>query len=222
MLIGLTGAAGAGKDSVANVLQAIGFSRMAFADALRIEVAEAFAVDLPLLTDLRRKDDTTPLLAVGSARNARWIEWAVRICGYSLTLPRSPRWAMQQWGDFRRAERDDYWVRHVMHWVMQERRLAERRGQPAQVVVSDVRLQIEADAIREAGGHIVRVHRPDLPAMAADTAAHNSEQHTRIASTGEIHNDGSLLDLAAEVARVVTALQEAEHDALTDSYGGSA
>jgi hypothetical protein len=223
MLIGLTGAVGAGKDSAANVLQAAGFQRLAFADALRIEVAEAWSVDLQLLTERRTKEATTPLLAVGGARNARWIEWAVRVRGWSLTLPRSPRWAMQQWADFRRAERQDYWVRHVMHWVEQQRRIAERRGGQPLAVITDVRLPIEAQAIQQAGGYIVRVHRPDLPAMADDTATHNSERHTGLIAAAEIHNDGTLLDLFAEVARVVRLLtDQAEAATASENYGGTA
>lgn len=47
-LLGLTGAAGAGKDAVGNILKASGWRGMAFADALRIEAAQAWALDIRL------------------------------------------------------------------------------------------------------------------------------------------------------------------------------
>lgn len=75
------------------------------------------------------------------------------------------------------------------------------------LVVTDVRYANEAAMLRNMGGHIVRVHRPDLPPLATDTAAHDSE--VALASVHadiELHNDGDLQHLVNEAWRVVNTL----------------
>ena len=201
MLIGLTGAAGAGKDSVAAILCAAQWRSAAFADALRLEISEAFAIDQRLLTDRRHKESTTPQLSAGMASNADWLRWAA-VNGYSLIQPRSPRWTMQSWGSFRRQNTADYWVQHVTYWAQ-----FQRHYQPRDLVITDVRYPNEAQALRELGGHIVRVHRPGNTPLAPETARHESEQHGAIETSAEIHNDGPLEALHAEVWRVVRQLQ---------------
>lgn len=138
MLIGLTGAAGAGKDSVAAILCAAQWRSAAFADALRLEISEAFAIDQRLLTDRRHKESTTPQLSAGMASNADWLRWAA-VNGYSLIQPRSPRWVMQSWGSFRRQNTADYWVQHVTYWAQ-----FQRHYQPRDLVITDVRYPNEA------------------------------------------------------------------------------
>lgn len=201
MLIGLTGAAGAGKDSVAAVLCAAQWRSQAFADALRVEIAEAFGIDQRLLTDRRHKESNTPQLAAGMASNANWLCWAA-VNGHSLIQPRSPRWVLQIWGSFRRQNAPDYWVRHVTYWAQYQ-----RQYRPCNLVITDVRYPNEAQALRDLGGHIVRVHRPGGAPLAPETAGHESEQHGALEATAEIHNDGPLEALHAEVWRVVRQLQ---------------
>lgn len=201
MLIGLTGHIGAGKDSVAAVLCAAGWQSIAFADALRIEVAAAWGIDPAQLSDRRHKEHNTPALCAGAAQNANWLRW-VAVQGISLIQPRSPRWVMQQWGTFRREADPLHWVRSVGYWIRYQR----QRNGPLGLVVTDVRLPNEVEELRALGGHIVRVHRPDLPALPAETISHSSERHTSIVADTEIHNDGPLHTLGAEVWRVVQQL----------------
>lgn len=201
MLIGLTGCAAAGKDSTAAVLAAAGWQSIAFADALRVEVAAAWGIDPRLLSDRKTKEHASPQLCAGAAANANWLRW-IAVQGISLIEPRSPRWALQQWGTFRRDQDPLHWVRQVSYWVQYQRQNHNRYD----LVVTDVRMQNEAAALRALDANIVRVVRPGGPALAPDTAAHESELHTQIAADGEIHNDGTLHDLPAEVWRVVHQL----------------
>jgi hypothetical protein len=201
MLIGLTGAAGAGKDSVAAILCAAQWRSAAFADALRVEITEAFGIDQRLLTERRHKESSTPQLAAGMASNANWLRWA-SVNGHSLIQPRSPRWVMQSWGSFRRQHDPQYWVKHVTYWAR-----FQQQYQPMDLVVTDVRYPNEAQALRDLSGHIVRVHRPDTAPLAPETARHDSEHHGAIEASAEIHNDGPLQALHAEVWRVVRQLQ---------------
>lgn len=200
MLIGLTGAAGAGKDSAAAVLCSAGWHSVAYADALRIEVAAAWRVDVRLLTDRQRKEAPQPALCVGHGMDADWLRYAA-VHGYNLLTPRSPRWVLQQWGSWRRQQDPQHWIRHVMVWISHELRNGNRN-----LVVTDVRHENEAQALRQLGGHIVRVHRPGLAALPPDTAGHESEQHGQIRADADLYNAGELRHLAAEVWRVVQDL----------------
>lgn len=202
-LIGLTGHAGCGKDSCAAALAAAGWQSVAFADALRVEVAAAFRIDIRELTERASKELPRKSLAVGNAENASWLRFAA-MHGHSLIEPRSPRWTLQRWGEFRRTGDPLHWVRHVVGWVKHER----SRGAPG-LVVTDVRFPNEALAMRGLDGHVVRVHRAGhSPQLAADTATHESERHEQIRVDADIRNDGSLAQLSAEVWRVVSALAQ--------------
>ena len=206
LLIGLTGAAGAGKDEVAKVLARAGWRGMAFADALRIEVAAAWAIDIRLFADRATKEATTPQLCVRWCQNASFMEWANHI-GLALNQPRSPRWVMQAWGTWRRFQNPLYWVNYVEQWINYQRG-NNKHG----LVITDVRLANEAAMVRWRGGHLVRVHRSDLPPLPADTAAHESEQHVTLPADIDLHNDGDLQHLQSEVWRVVQQLHANPRD----------
>lgn len=200
MLLGLIGRPCAGKDTAAAVLQRSGWSAIAFADALRIEVSAAWGIDIRALTDRAARETPRARLAAAYGNHPAWLTHVLSsaIAPYEA---RSPRWVLQQWGQWRRTQDPDYWTKHVRAWIdIQRARRIDR------LVVTDVRHQDEADMIASRAGHIVRVHRPDLPAMDPATASHPSEQHTAIAAADDIHNDGSLAHLEAEVWRVVAAL----------------
>jgi len=202
-LLGLTGHAGTGKDTVGTLLQSAGWHTSSFAAALYVEVAEHWRIDIRLLTERAIKEVPQHALAAGAVHQVDWLRW---VCchGHSLTAPRSPRWALQQWGSFRRWQRADYWVRHVQVWL--DVQALQHPG--TSCVITDVRMPNEAEALRNRGGRIVRVHRPDGAAqLQPDTANHESEQHTQIHADADLANDGNVYDLALEVRRVVHLLQ---------------
>ena len=202
MLLGLAGAAGAGKDTCAQLLVTSGFVQLAFADALRDEVAEAWRVDLAMLVDRGTKEWPIPALATGNCLDARFVHRMLEL-GYSPTEPRSARWVMQRWGtDYRRAlDGDAYWIDHALQ------RLMRLRGQGhARVVITDVRFDNEVQAVRALGGACVQVLRPDTIALQADTARHGSARLPAGLEAEAIHNDGGLQHLEAELARVLHAL----------------
>lgn len=199
-LIGLTGATGAGKDSTAAVLQRAGWRGMAFADALRIEAAEAWGVDIRTFTVPAAKQRPIEALRAGWCMHKQFLAWAA-YQGHSLHDLRSPRWVMQAWGSFRRSADPAYWVTQVEHWITCQRSTGHPR-----LVITDVRLPIEAHMLRRLGATLVRVHRPGLPALPADMASHESEQHGALAVDADLHNDGDLQHLDAEVARVLQQL----------------
>lgn len=154
-IIGLTGPAGSGKDTVADLLCAHhGYTKMAFADALRAEVCEAFRIDLRMLTERETKEHPLSALAIGRCDDQAFIDRM----GYVLSQqtgkpgglwePRSPRQIMQWWGtEYRRAQRDGYW-RELLGDAIYEHDYSHLRSDSARVVVTDVRFADEADSLR--------------------------------------------------------------------------
>ena len=202
LIIALTGRPGAGKDSIADVLAPQqGFVRIAFADALRREVAEAWRIDLRMLTDRPTKELELPALAAGMCSDPAFMRW-VADGGDSLTAPRSPRWALQRWASFKRRFAPDYCARIVERWIGRQLGSGWSR-----IVVTDLRDPVEEAMLRRLGAKVVRVHRPELAALPSDTAMHVSEQHHRTKADADILNDGSMQALADAVLECVGLLE---------------
>lgn len=201
LIIGLTGHAGAGKDSAALCLLASAWRSIAFADALRVEIAAAWRIDVRMLTERATKDTPMRALCVGQADHRDWLAFACAQ-GWNLLEPRSPRWAMQRWGEFRRGMAADWWVRHVEVWLTNQ----QRNNHPG-LVVTDVRMANEAQMLRSMGGWLVRVHRPGAGLQASDTATHQSEGHTALQVDDDIDNSGTLHDLHLQVDALVQRLR---------------
>lgn len=182
-LIGITGRAWSGKDTVATLLQERrpGVGRAAFADALKAEAAAAFSADLKLFTDPALKEQPSRQLAAvrcsdpGFARYLGTLAWFGEL---------RPRVIMQQWGDWRRAADPDYWVRMLAITVDTARGLGFLT-----FVVTDVRYPNELAWLRGAGGALWRVERPGLKPL----SGHSSEWALHDAPADvTITNDDSL------------------------------
>lgn len=165
-VIGLTGLAGAGKDTVADLLRThCGARTLAFADALRTEIADAFCLEELFLTRRATKELPLPALALNNCTDRAFVDRMVvhhMQTGKPINnpnAPRSPRQIMQWWGtEYRRAQNDAYWVSHAhqhMQWLS--------KSQHADLVVlSDVRFVNEANLVRRWGGQIWQIKRPGL------------------------------------------------------------
>lgn len=178
-LIGLMGAAGAGKNTVGEILLRAGWQQMAFADPLR----DGLAAMLWLPTECYVSRKEQPIEWLGGA---------------------TPRMLMQtlgtEWG--RNLVCADIWVR------IAERRLdAFERADTfepvpiAGVVFTDVRFPDEAAMIRRRGGALWRIERPG----ATPVRAHVSETAAAdVAADRTVVNDGTLLDLEMRVAALLS------------------
>lgn len=198
MIIAMTGRAGCGKDSAAAALVATGQWRsIAFADDLRSEVAEAWMVDARIFSDRATKEMPTIALALWRCTSMYFLAWAAGR-GHDSREPRSPRQIMQWWGDFRRGQTPDYFVSPVLNWV----NLMRARFPKHHIVVTDVRMPNEWAMLRSLGAKLVRVHRADLPPMLAGTDKHCSEQHTTLVASHDVHNDGTLQELAEQMIAI--------------------
>ncbi|MEM7706588.1 MAG: hypothetical protein AAF358_13600 [Pseudomonadota bacterium] len=174
-LIGITGKARSGKDTVAAYLaQRHGFRHLSFAGPLKAACAAALGIDLDTFLSLPKEE---------------------LIEGRSF----SPRVMMQRMGTegFRHQLDDRFWLDtmelHLACYVP-----ASATG----VVISDVRFDNEADWIRERGGEVWHLYRPD----AASVAAHASELGVRFAAG----------DTEIQNSRTVEALYEAADACLAE------
>ena len=144
MLIGITGRAGTGKDTASALLRAKhAFRQIAFADPLRAMLKAGFDLaDNDFLPG--RKEELLP------------------------NIGKSPRQLMQllgtEWG--RQMVDANVWV------TLAEARIRADLLAGRFVVVSDVRMENEADMIRKLGGVVIHLHR----AAARRVAEHSSER----------------------------------------------
>lgn len=172
-LIGLVGRAGAGKDTVADrLVKEHGYVRVAFADKLKIVVAEAFDVPLNFFNDRDKKNEPHPNICKehllekfgGSSELCNWFRdiaedvapgsgsdgsegmliFLSDLIPDSSVHALSPRQAAQVIGTegFRQCFNERVWVDCAMRQA--ERHLNEGRS----VVVTDVRFPDEVQTIK--------------------------------------------------------------------------
>lgn len=192
-LIAFTGAAGAGKDSAADVLVRYArFEKLAFADALRAEVAQAFDIESQpgILHDRALKERPHEALALRHCRSFCFIG-AVAIATHArvdsawLDAPRSPRQVLQWWGtEYRRAEDPQYWIRALASRVD-----VRRQAGIGRIVLTDCRFPNELAYVRGAGGLLWRVQRPGLAAVEGSHASATSLADAP--ADADLANDGT-------------------------------
>ena len=204
-IISLSGLIGSGKDTVSDYLvEDYGFNRMSFADTLKDSVAAVFGWNRTMLE--------------GKTADAReWREkvdtwWANRLGMPLLT----PRWVLQYWGTevCRHGFHDDIWIASM------ERSLQDMGN--ANVVISDARFVNELKMLKHVGATTIWVKRGTLPDWwdVAQRAQYFDSDAKTMHSLGihrsewdwagqpfdvEIHNDGSMDDLYAEVDRALSS-----------------
>lgn len=180
-ILGLAGLASVGKDTVADLLVThAGFVKLAFADALRGEIAAGFGIDLELLTQRHTKETPTPQLAISRGpaafRNAVFmahvLEQQVTRESFAQWFehPRTPREIMQLWGtEYRRAQATDYWVKQLQSRVEYGLRNGQHR-----IVISDCRFANEVEYLRQRRGHLWQITGNGVTPPATPTIHHVS------------------------------------------------
>ena len=167
-IIALTGSAGTGKDTAADILVThCNFTKLAFADALRAEVQAAFNVPAELLSRRDLKEMSTAALALIECSDMGFIGALARIemmRGRALTwswleAQRSPREVLQHWGtEYRRAQRVNYWLDLLRERIHQLHALDGR----TRFVIADARFENEAHMIRAMGGVVWQITRDGI------------------------------------------------------------
>lgn len=182
--VGLTGAAGAGKDTAAIWL------------AQRYPNLRVVQFAQPLKKMIR-----TLLAEVGVPPAGR-IWYTNDPEGKQTPIPqlngRTARHMMQtlgtEWG--RNTQGQDFWLEVAGRGI---ERLIKQRNMNVGMIFTDVRFPNEAALIRDLGGTMIRIVRPDHE-NAPDVAAHASES-TPVPFDIEIINDGDLPALHRKLAR---------------------
>lgn len=268
-VVGVSGQAGAGKDTVANyIVEKYGFVRVALADPLkrlgfrvfrfseeqlwgpsdaRNAVDDRFAGDLAWDRALERlhlisheycadvlgtADDTR--LEQASNSLIHWFYWLKSTFYGKL----SPRIMLQtlgtEWG--REVVGEDIWMNyffrtvrtllhedgntHNLHYTALEgvvkRSCVKLVYTPVRgVIASDVRFENEFKRLRNEGGSVIRVIRPDTDADAATigVAGHASEQHNYSFENFDfiLNNNGTLLELYRAIDTYMTVFDATHH-----------
>ena len=108
----------------------------------------------------------------------------------------TPRYYLQQVGVALRQVSADIWIHAGMRKIT--------TSPLADWVVTDVRFPNEADAIRRAGGYVIRINRPDAPPLPAEAAAHTSEtaldDYPHFAA--RVENAGNMADLEGKMVQL--------------------
>jgi hypothetical protein len=209
---GVSGHARAGKDTVAaRLVEAHGFTRVGWADPMKRFTQELFAFSDEQVWEGSRKDEPDLRYLRGTHLEGTDPALMVEVPEY-LT----PRYALQtigtNWG------RDCYPAVWIEYGLTVARRVlslgcpytakggiradAFQLPQPRGVVFSDCRFRNEMEAIRDAGGVLVRVSRPGK-SVAVGIAGHASEAEMREIPDSffdaVIDNSGTIEDLHAVV-----------------------
>jgi hypothetical protein len=185
-VLGLLGAKGAGKDTLADHLESLGFSRVSFAEALYEEVAASYKATVAFLNHRETKELPLDRLALKNSGCPAFVEVSLAQLQLSknirksalaflqtgkasphtstrkakavLKLPRSPRWILQLWAtEFRRKSQHGY----DSYWTdIVERKMAVI-GDSRPFVVTDVRFVLEVALVDKYAGVLLRVVRAD-------------------------------------------------------------
>jgi len=178
-IVGISGAAGAGKDTVAEYLmQEYGYGRVSFAKPMKDAIQAMFGVDSRIWErDVKEK----PL---------------DELIGFS------PRQLAQTLGtEWGRGLRESFWIDLAKLKIVK----MLRDGQP--VVISDVRFNNEARMIQEMGGVVIGVIRPALAEKRV--RKHISEAGLdEDLVTAVLLNDGRLSEIPSKVEYVLREIME--------------
>ena len=186
MIIGISGYAQVGKDTLADILvEHYGFIKVSFADKLR----ECLAALNPVVDVKGHYSKSPDLLRYNDA---------IATYGYAAAKSMFPeiRELLQRFGT--EVGRDllgnDIWVDSLMQAV---------NDPTKNYVIPDVRFPNEVDMIRFFKGHVVRVVRPDVFRI----NAHQSETQDFKVDT-VVHNDGTIEDLVTSAHTLMKLLTE--------------
>lgn len=174
-IIGITGLAGSGKDTVRAILEQEHHCHgLAFADPMRdmlMALLTSNGIDTGYMTDRAMKEQIIPALGVSYRQMAQTL---------------GTEWGRHQLGQ-------DFWVKIAAAHI---RDIGWDLHTPTSFVVSDVRFQNEAKWIRNAGGVIWQVVREE----AAPVRDHVSEcTSVGIQPFLTLHNNATIDDLRASV-----------------------
>lgn len=205
-LIGLSGPAGVGKDTIADYLcERYGFVKFSFADPLYKEVAEAFGVTEAFLMDRANKEKEQEALQYHYCKDTVFQDIMFgKLIAENVKYPMdkwcSPRWILQTWGtEYRRAQCSTYWIDRADAFVREFLRIAvehaadETKRPLAGLIQTSVRFPNERAFIDKWNGEVWHVRRPGWEAAAGEGAKHQAEAGLPIEPRDKVvYNDDTI------------------------------
>lgn len=180
-IIGLTGFAGTGKDTVRAILEEHGFNGLAFADPIRAMLREMLSsngISDKWMDERNLKEQEIPELGMSYRHLAQTLG--------------------TEWG---RSLKPDFWMNLAGAYMADVVEQAETY--PVNFVLSDIRFVNESAWVRAKGGVIWHIQR----SAAAPVRAHVSESEiSHITSDLVIYNNGTLDELRYAVHQALKAM----------------
>lgn len=202
LMLGFHGEPGVGKDTIADHLVAHhNFAKVAFADRLKEELCDAFPLaTLAMFNGRFEKVTAQHELAYSSCLDRNFILFMLgRVADglldrYDAYDPHTPRWMMQQWGDYRRDGKPSYFLDKLTERI-------ELLPADVNVCVTDVRYENEAELLltwKDAIVHLIEVRRPGNPFSESD--GHSSNRRIPAHYIGHhINNSDTTASLRSDV-----------------------
>lgn len=222
MLIGLSGPAGVGKDTIADYLvETHGFTKFSFSDALYREVSEAFGIPVEELQRRETKEMPRPTLMLenlGVTYDDACAHPFAQVALPLVPLPRgqirslmsvplSPRWVLQRWGtDYRRAQDPDYWIKKTALWVQAWLDVTKDDGEyHGGLVNTSVRFPNERAFIEKLNGLVWHVRRRDTGAVASEQDYVSEKGLDILPQDRVIYNNGTIAQLRTAASLMLSS-----------------
>lgn len=185
-LIGITGKAGAGKDTLADYLvRHFHATKYGFADPLKQALNAMFGWEMAHWNDRDWKEHTIP-----------WLGKSPRVLAQTLGT---------EWG--REIVHPQLWVLLAEQRYIEHVDMSASFGVVAPFVIKDVRFENEAEMIHSQNGVVIQLHRPGV----ASIAAHKSEDGLPDDMVDITYiNEGTVIDMCVDVVNILRAHRSQE------------
>lgn len=191
LIIGFTGKKGSGKDTCAAALTSIGVQQVAFADQLKGICMEIFGLSRSQVYGTLEQKETVDSRWGLSPREIlqKFGTEVGRDGNFDTFRPHVPSIVLYQAFKTRGlAPGKNIWVDYVLGKIME--------STAHEWAITDCRFLNEAEAIKKAGGYILKVERAGHGTGAHETHASEMEQE-KIVPDYLLENDGTIGDLQA-------------------------
>lgn len=194
VIVALTGPKGSGKDTACGAYSE--YKEMSFADPLRVAVESLFCLESTKYMCPTEKEK----------EGAMGISYRKAMQGLGTEVMR------KRLSEFfpECGDDDDFWVKHMKNRLTKEisimtQNILYNRITPHVIVITDLRFLNEAKMIKDMGGKIVRINRPNLE---SDDEHVSEKEGLLIEHDHLIVNDKDRRELSAKFEKYVKSLSE--------------